>query len=58
MSTFLTWFFETENVTELLMSILSLDHITGPIYLYKTVFPLSGIVFILGVIKLSDFLRL
>ena len=57
MSTFLTWFLKKASVTELLMCTLSLDHITGPIYLIL-VFPIGGNLFILGIIKLSEFLRL
>ena len=33
MSTILTWFLKEVSVTELLMCILTLDHITGPKYL-------------------------
>jgi len=33
MSSFLTWFLKEASVSELSMCILSLDHITGPIYL-------------------------
>ena len=59
MSTFLTWFFKDARVTELLMCIpLSLNHITGPIYhILILCFPLSGSIF-LGIIKMSEFLRL
>ena len=33
MSSFFTWFLKEAIVSEVLMCILSLDHITGPIYL-------------------------
>ena len=56
MSTFLTWFLKEASVTELFMCLLSLDHITGPIYLMLC-FPYV-VVLILGIIKLSEFLRL
>ena len=36
----LTWFLEEASVTELFMCLLSLDHITGPIYLM--LFPICG----------------
>ena len=45
MSTFLTWFFKDARVTELLMCIpLSLNHITGPIYLILC-FPIGGSIY-------------
>ena len=56
MSTFLTCFLNEASVTELFMCLLSLDHITGPIYLMLC-FPYV-LVLILGIIKLSEFLRL
>ena len=56
MPTFLTWFLKEASVTELLIGILTLEYITGPKYLILC-FPWV-VVFILGIIKLSEFLRL
>ena len=56
MSTFLTWFLKEASVTELVMRILSLESITGPRYL---ILCFAYVVeFILGIIKLSEFLSL
>ena len=46
MSNFLLWFLKVASV-ELSMCILtcSLDHITGPIYLYYTVLPIGGSIY-------------
>ena len=46
MSTFLTWFLKEASVAELLISIFSLDHITGLIYLI--LFPIDGGIYFLG----------
>ena len=56
MSTFLTWFLKEASVTELVMRILSLENITGPRYLILYFAYL--VVFILGIIQLSEFLSL
>ena len=56
MSTFLTWLLKDASVTELVMRILSLENITGPRYLI--LYFAYVVVFILGIIKLSEFLSL